>query len=111
MISLQQTLALLTGIVVLVSLISCAETPMQELEDAREALNRAIEEQAPDIVPLTYARAQEDFLAAEQEIDAQKARWFWERDYSTAIEFLTWATHDGHRAAKEAIEVKRGHSN
>lgn len=103
--------ALLIGMVLYGSAMGCMEKPMPELDAAQEALNRAIEEQAPELVPLIYARAEGALLAANHEMDAQMARWFWERNYSATIEFLTWAMEDGHRAADEAIQVKQGHEN
>ena len=90
---------------------SCTDKPIAELEIARQALRNAIDEEAPAFSPLTYARAESELLAAEQELEAQYARWFWERNYVTAIEFLTWATADSHRAIEETVEIKKIHSN
>ena len=94
-----------------VGLIGCVDRPVTELETARQALSRAISEEAPELVPLIYSRAEGALQAAEQELDAQNTRWFWERNYSTALELLNWATNDAHRAAHDAIEMKHGHQN
>lgn len=94
-----------------VVLTGCSGTPVTEFEEARQALKRAVEENAPQFSQETYVRAMAAFSAATHEWHAQNARWSWERDYSTTIDLLVLATLDAHRAMEEAIQHQRLRQN
>lgn len=91
----------------LTSLWACSEAPVSELEATRQTLQKALKDDAPRYAPNPFERAQNALKAAEKEIDAQKLRWAWERDYSAAIELLSWARVDGDLASQEANEIKK----
>lgn len=83
-----------------------AEVPEKELQDAREVLHEAFVEGASLYSPLVYAKAEGAIQAAEEEIAEQQHRWLWERDYSLAVDMLTWAMIDAVTAAQETIMAK-----
>ena len=83
-----------------------AEVPEKELDDARQVLHEAFEEGAALYSPVVYAKAEGALQAAEEEIAEQQHRWVWERDYSLAVDMLTWAIIDAVKAAQEAIRAK-----
>lgn len=105
----QRIIGAAVALIILGYLISGADKPVMELEAARHALKRAIVAKAPELSSWTYVRAERALRAAEQELDAQNARWFWERNYSRTIEFLISATNDGQQAAEDAIAMKPFH--
>jgi hypothetical protein len=86
---------------------SCSGKPVTEFEEARQALKRAVEQNAPKFSPDTFVRALATFRAADEEWHAQNGRWSWERDYSTTVDLLVLATLDAHRATEEAILNQR----
>ncbi len=82
------------------------EVPEKELEDAQKVLEEASKEGAALYSPLVYAKAKGAIQAAEEEIAEQQHRWMWERDYSLALDMLTWAINDAVTATHEAIVAK-----
>lgn len=90
----------------LMILFVAAKAPEQKLQDARKILHEAFEEGAPLYSPLVYAKAEGSIQAAEEEIAEQQHRWLWERDYSLAVDMLTWAIIDAVTAARETIMAK-----
>ena len=89
----------------------CQEPPIQELQKARQAVERAKQEGAYDYAPDLYSLAESELAIGEEELHAQAQKTFWSRDYSMAIRLMNLAQTDAHQAISLTQEEKQKSSS
>jgi len=89
----------------------CQEPPINELQKARQALEKAKQEGAYDYAPDLYSLAESELAIGEEELHAQAKKTFWSRDYSMAIRLINLAQTDAHQAISLAQEEKQKSSS
>lgn len=89
----------------------CQEPPIQELQKARQAVERAKQEGAYDYAPDLYSLAESELAIGEEELHAQTRKTFWSRDYSMAIRLMNLAQTDARQALTLAQEEKQKSSS
>ena len=89
----------------------CQEPPVQELQKARQAVEKAKQEGAYDYAPDLYSLAESELTIGEEELHAQAQKTFWSRDYSMAIRLMNLAQTDAHQAISLAQEEKQKSSS
>lgn len=100
--------ALYTAVCVFSLLMSgCQEPPIQELQEARQAVERAKREKAYAYAPDLYNLAESELTTGEEELHAQSRKIFWTRDYSMATRLMNLAQTDAHEAISLAQEKKQ----
>ncbi|MDH4194654.1 MAG: DUF4398 domain-containing protein [Nitrospirota bacterium] len=90
---------------------SCQEPPINELQKARQAVEKAKQEGAYDYAPDLYSLAESELAIGEEELHAQAKKTFWSRDYSMAIRLINLAQTDAHQAISLAQEEKQKSSS
>ena len=85
----------------------CQEAPVHELQEARQAVERAKREGAYTFAPDLYSLAESELAVGEEEIITQANKIFWKRDYSMATRLMNLAQTDAHKALSLALEVKQ----
>ncbi len=89
----------------------CQEPPINELQKARQAVEKAKQEGAYDYAPDLYSLAESELAIGEEELHAQAQKTFWSRDYSMAIRLINLAQTDAHQAISLAQEEKQKSSS
>lgn len=87
-------------------LTGCADQPVEELTQAREALRSAAEAEADVYAPEQYQAAQDALEAAERELEAQLDQSAMSRDYTPARELLQSAISTANAAAAQVPDRK-----
>jgi hypothetical protein len=85
----------------------CQEPPIDELQEARQAVERAKREEAYTYAPDLYNLAESELTTGEEELHAQARKIFWTRDYSMATRLMNLAQTDAHEAISLAQEEKQ----
>jgi hypothetical protein len=85
----------------------CQEPPIHELQEARQAVERAKREGAYTYAPDLYSLAESELAVGEEEIHTQADKIFWKRDYSMATRLMNLAQADAHKALSLTEEVKQ----
>jgi hypothetical protein len=82
----------------------CEEPPLQELQKAQQALDRARKEGAPVYAADLYGLAESELTIGEEELHDQSRKVFWARDYSMVTRLMLLAQTDAHEALALAQE-------
>lgn len=85
----------------------CQEPPLTELQEARQAVERAKLEGASTYAPDLYNLAESELTIGEEELHAQAGKIFWSRDYSMATRLMNLAQTDAQQALSLALEEKQ----
>ena len=85
----------------------CQEPPINELQKAQQALDRARQEGASIYAPDLYSLAKSELTIGEEELHDQSRKMFWARDYSMATRLMVLAQTDAHQALSLAQEEKQ----
>jgi hypothetical protein len=85
----------------------CQEPPIHELQEARQAMEKAKQEGAYLYAPDLYNLAESELTIGEEEIHDQSRKIFWSRDYSMATRLMNLAQTDAHKALSLAQEEKQ----
>ena len=85
----------------------CQEPPINELQKAQQALDRARQEGASIYAPDLYSLAKSELTIGEEEFHDQSRKMFWARDYSMATRLMLLAQTDAHEALALAQEEKQ----
>jgi hypothetical protein len=85
----------------------CQEPPIHELQEARQAMEKAKQEGAYLYAPDLYNLAESELTIGEEEIHDQSRKIFWSRDYSMATRLMNLAQTDAHKAWSLAQEEKQ----
>jgi hypothetical protein len=97
--------AILCGVSLLMA--GCQEPPIHELQEARQAVEKARQEGADTYAPDFYSLAESELTIGEEEIHDQSRKIFWSRDYSMATRLMNLAQTDAHKALSLAQEKKQ----
>ncbi len=84
----------------------CAERPVLELQQAREAIAGALDSEADIYAPMEFETAQFNLESAEFAITEQQQLPAWGQDYNISLEFLARAVEDATRAQTIATANK-----
>jgi hypothetical protein len=82
----------------------CEEPPLQELQKAQQALDRARAEGATVYAADLYRLAESELTIGEEELHDQSRKLFWARDYSMVTRLMLLAQTDAHEALALAQE-------
>lgn len=88
-------------------LAGCQESPLIELQEAQQAVERAKVEGAITYAPDLYNLAESELTIGEEELQAQAGKLFWSRDYSMATRLMKLAQTDARQALSLALEEKQ----
>lgn len=93
-----------TAALVFVAAVACAKAPQEDISAAQADLDKAREAQAETWAPNEYQAADTTWKAANDEIQAQNAKWI--KNYDKAKELLTKAKEEASTAAQAAAANK-----
>lgn len=93
-----------TAALVFVAAVACAKAPQEDISAAQADLDKAREAQAETWAPNEYQAADSTWKAANDEIQAQNAKWI--KNYDKAKELLTKAKEEASTAAQAAAANK-----
>jgi hypothetical protein len=93
-----------TAALVFVAAVACAKAPQEDISAAQSDLDKAREAQAETWAPNEYQAADSTWKAANDEIQAQNAKWI--KNYDKAKELLTKAKEEASKAAQAAAANK-----
>ena len=93
-----------TAALVFVAAVACAKAPQEDISAAQADLDKAREAQAETWAPNEYQAADSTWKAANDEIQAQNAKWI--KNYDKAKELLTKAKEEASKAAQAAAANK-----
>ncbi len=93
-----------TAALVFVAAVACAKAPQEDISAAQADLDKAREAQAETWAPNEYQAADSTWKAANDEIQAQNAKWI--KNYDKAKELLTKSKEEASKAAQAAAANK-----
>ena len=93
-----------TVALVFVAAVACAKAPQEDISAAQADLDKAREAQAETWAPNEYQAADSAWKAANDEIQAQNAKWM--KNYDKAKELLTKTKEEAAKAAQAAAANK-----
>ena len=93
-----------TVALVFVAAVACAKAPQEDISAAQADLDKAREAQAETWAPNEYQAADSAWKAANDEIQAQNAKWI--KNYDKAKELLTKTKEEAAKAAQAAAANK-----
>ncbi|HNP31504.1 MAG TPA: DUF4398 domain-containing protein [Nitrospirales bacterium] len=85
----------------------CQEPPIHQLQEARQAVEKAKREGAYTYAPDLYSLAESELTVGEEEFYNQSRKIFWARDYSMATRLMMLAQTDAHQALALAQDEKQ----
>jgi len=87
-----------------VAAVGCAKAPQEDIDAAQADMDKAREAQAETWAPNEYQAADSTFKAANDEIQAQNAKWI--KNYDKAKELLTKSKEEASKAAQASAANK-----